>query len=62
MNKTISIINAGNVYAQTFLKSVSGYSKIMLGDCVNGRRSVYFINFSFTGQSIKLSSRTLVSR
>jgi hypothetical protein len=40
MSKTISIINAGNVYAQTFLKSLSGYNKIILGDCVNSRRSV----------------------
>ena len=40
MSKTISIINAGNVCAQTFLKSVSGYNRIVLGDCVNSRRSV----------------------
>ena len=40
MSRTISIVNAGNVYAQTFLKKLSGYNRIILGDCVNSRRSV----------------------
>lgn len=40
MSKTISIINAGNVFAQNFLKTVSGYNKIVLGDIFNNRRSV----------------------
>jgi hypothetical protein len=45
MSKTISIVNAGNVYAQTFLKSLSGYNKIILGDCVNSRHSVSLFSY-----------------
>ena len=40
MSRTISIVNAGNVYAQTFLRSLSGFNRVILGDCVNSRRSV----------------------
>lgn len=40
MSKTIAVINAGNIYAQSFLKSLTGYNRIILGDCVNSRRSV----------------------
>lgn len=50
MSKTIAIINSGNVYAQTFLKSLSGFNRVILGDCVNSRRSVrinHMINFFF---------------
>lgn len=40
MSKKISIINAGGVYAQTFLKNLKGYNNIALGDLFNNRRSV----------------------
>ena len=40
MSKTISVINAGNIYAQTFLKNLTGFNRIILGDCINSRRSV----------------------
>jgi hypothetical protein len=40
MSRTISIINGGNVIGQTFLKNLSGFNKIKIGDVVNSRRSV----------------------
>ena len=40
MSKTISIINAGNVFARNFLKTVKGYDRIILGDIFNNRKSV----------------------
>ena len=45
MSKQISIINAGGVYAQTFLKNLKGYNKIVLGDIFNNRRSVFLDYF-----------------
>jgi len=43
MSKKISIINAGGVYAQTFLKNLKGYNNIYLGDLFNNRRSVLYL-------------------
>lgn len=43
MSKKISIINAGGIYAQTFLKSLKGFNSIALGDLFNNRRSVFSI-------------------
>lgn len=40
MSKKISIINAGGIYAQTFLKNLRGFNHIALGDLFNNRRSV----------------------
>jgi hypothetical protein len=40
MSKKLSIINAGNIYAQNLLKTVSGFNKVSLGDVLNSRKSV----------------------
>jgi hypothetical protein len=40
MSKKISIINAGNIYAQTLLKSLNGFNRVSLGDILNSRKSV----------------------
>ncbi len=48
MSKTISIINAGNIFARNFLKTVNGYNKIVLGDIFNNRKSVKLINTAST--------------
>ena len=40
MSKKISIINAGNIYAQTLLKSLNGFNRVALGDILNSRKSV----------------------
>lgn len=40
MSKKISIINAGGIYAQTFLKNLRGFNHIALGDLFNNRKSV----------------------
>lgn len=40
MSKKISIVNAGNMYAQTLLKSLNGFNRISLGDVLNSRKSV----------------------
>jgi hypothetical protein len=42
MSKKISIINAGGVYAQNFLKNLKGYNNIALGDLFNNRKSVFY--------------------
>jgi hypothetical protein len=39
-SKKISIINAGNIYAQNFLKTIFGFDRISLGDILNSRKSV----------------------
>lgn len=44
MSKKISIINAGNIYAQTLIKNLNGFNKIALGDLLNNRRSVIILN------------------
>ena len=45
MSKKISIINAGNIYAQTLIKNLNGFNKVSLGDLLNNRRSVIILNF-----------------
>ncbi len=40
LNKKISIINAANVYALSFLYNVRGFNRVQLGDLFNGRKSV----------------------
>jgi hypothetical protein len=40
MSKTISIINAGNIFARNFLKTINGYNRIVCGDIYNNRKSV----------------------
>ncbi len=47
MSRKISIINAGGVYAQTFIKNLKGYNNIALGDLFNNRRSVFFEYFNY---------------
>ena len=53
MSRTLSIINAGNIFARNFLKSVKGYDKIILGDICNNRKSVNSINLVFIKQKFK---------
>lgn len=40
MSKKISIVNAGSIYAQNFLKSINGFNRISVGDVLNSRKSV----------------------
>ena len=40
MSKTISIINGSNIFGRNFLKALSGYDKIIVGDIYNKRKSV----------------------
>ena len=48
MSKTISIINAGNIFARNYIKTINGYNKIVLGDIFNNRKSVRIIKTAFT--------------
>ncbi len=51
MSRKISIINGGGMFGQTFLKNLTGFNSIAVGDLFNNRKSVIsiinkFINFS----------------
>ncbi len=43
--KTITVINAANIYARNFVKTLRGYDRIILGDIYNNRRSVLILLF-----------------
>jgi hypothetical protein len=43
MSRNIAIVNAANVFARNYIKTLNGYNKIYLGDIFNSRHSVNII-------------------